>query len=60
MWWIVVIVSIGAIPLASHMAHARGRSPRAWAWTAVIIGPLAPLVLVILGKADDEHPAPAN
>jgi hypothetical protein len=49
---IYFIVSIGSIALAGHMARARNRSSQAWLWTAVLIGPLAPLALVFLGKLD--------
>jgi hypothetical protein len=55
--WLVFIVSIGSIPLASHMAFERNRSSRIWAWIAVLVGPLAPLALAVLGDA--RHPAPA-
>jgi hypothetical protein len=57
MWWVIFIVSIASIPLAGEMARERGRSFRAWLWTAALIGPIAPLALAILG---DKHPAPAN
>ncbi|GLH76385.1 hypothetical protein SSBR45G_12930 [Bradyrhizobium sp. SSBR45G] len=50
-WWIFVIVSIGSIPLASAMAIERNRSARRWLWTAAMVGPLAPLALLILGDA---------
>ena len=46
------IVSIGSIALAGHMARARNRSFKTWLWTAALIGPLAPLALVFLGKLD--------
>jgi ABC-type iron transport system FetAB permease component len=51
MWWVVLIVSIGSIPLAMEMARKRARSPRAWFWIAFLVGPLAPLALLILGEA---------
>jgi hypothetical protein len=47
---LVLIVSIGSIPLAVRMARLRARSPRVWFWIAFLIGPLAPLVLVMLGR----------
>jgi hypothetical protein len=50
------VISVGSIALAGHMAHARNRSSRTWLWTAVLIGPLAPLVLVCLGKLDGAGP----
>jgi len=56
--WFVFIVSIGSILLASHMALERNRSSRTWAWIAVLVGPLAPLALAVLGDA--KHLAPAN
>ena len=57
MWWLFQLASLAAIPLAARMACDRSRSARAWAWIAVLIGPLAPLVLVILGET--KHPVPA-
>jgi hypothetical protein len=51
MSWFVVIVSILSIPLSAVMAEERERSPRAWAWTAGAVGPLAPLLLLLLGQA---------
>jgi hypothetical protein len=50
------VVSVGSIALAGHMARARNRSSRTWLWTAVLIGPLAPLVLIFLGKPDGAGP----
>ena len=58
MSWLVVIVSIGSIVLATEMARERARSPRVWFWIAFLVGPLAPLALLVLGEA--KHPAPAN
>jgi hypothetical protein len=57
-WWIFVIVSIGSIPLASAMAHERNRSSRRWFWAAVVVGPVAPLALLIVGDA--RRPAQVN
>ncbi|SFO66838.1 hypothetical protein SAMN05216330_10470 [Bradyrhizobium sp. Ghvi] len=48
-FWLFVIISIGSIPLAGAMARERSRSSRAWFWIAVVVGPLAPLMLLILG-----------
>lgn len=50
-FWLFVIISIGSVPLAGAMARERSRSSRAWLWIAVVVGPLAPLVLLILGEA---------
>jgi hypothetical protein len=58
MYWFIVIVSLISIPLSAAMAEERERSPRAWAWTAAVIGPLAPLLLLLLGQA--KRSAPAN
>jgi len=57
MSWLFVIVSIGSIPLAGAMARERARSPRVWLWIAALIGPLAPLALLILGKTRRRAPA---
>jgi hypothetical protein len=58
MYWFIVIVSILSIPLSAVMAEERERSPRAWAWTAAAVEPLAPLLLLLLGQA--KRSAPAN
>jgi hypothetical protein len=57
-WWTFVIVSTGSIPLASAMARERNRSPKRWLWTVVVVGPLAPLALLIL--SDARRPAQVN
>jgi hypothetical protein len=56
-WWLFVIVSIASIPLAGAMARERNRSSKRWLGIAVAVGPLAPLLLAILG---DRRPAPAR
>jgi hypothetical protein len=56
-WWVVQLLLLAPIPLAAEMARERRRSQRAWAWTAVLIGPLAPLLLAGLGDAADSTPA---
>jgi len=58
MWWFVFIISIASILACRKMAQERARSFRIWLWIAAFAGPLAPLVLLILGDA--EHPARAN
>ena len=57
-YWLFVTLSIGSIPLAGAMARERARSPRAWFWIAVVVGPLAPTALLILGDA--KRPASVN
>ena len=57
-FWLFVIISLGSIPLAGAMARERNRSSRAWFWVAVAVGPLAPLLLLLLGHA--RRPAAAN
>jgi NO-binding membrane sensor protein with MHYT domain len=55
MWsWIFIIACLTSIALADHMARVRGRSPRAWFWIAALVGPLAPLALLILGRRSEE------
>jgi hypothetical protein len=56
-YWVFVIASLGSIPLAGEMARERNRSSRRWLWIAVAVGPLAPVMLAILG---DKRPAPAT
>lgn len=51
MSWLILIVSIASIPLAGEMARERARSRKAWLWIAALVGPLAPLALLILGEA---------
>jgi hypothetical protein len=55
MYWLIVIVSTLSIPLSAVMAEERERSPRAW--TAAVVGPLAPLLLLLLGQAKQSVPA---
>ena len=57
-FWLFVIVSFGSIPLAGAMARERNRSSRVWLLVAVAVGPLAPLLLLILGDA--KRPAAVN
>lgn len=57
-FWLFVIISIASIPLAGAMARERNRSSKRWLWIAVAVGPLAPLVLLILGDAT--NPASAS
>jgi len=56
---IILIVSLASLPLAANMARARGRSPRLWFWIAFLVGPLAPLLLAMLGRRDGEASTPA-
>lgn len=57
MWWSIVIVSIASMPLAAEMAQKRERSTRFWFWIAFLVGPFAPLLLVLLGRATGAVPA---
>jgi hypothetical protein len=50
-WWVVQLLLLATIPLAAEMAAERQRSPRRWAWTAAMLGPLAPVMLAVLGDA---------
>jgi hypothetical protein len=50
-WWVFQLLLLATIPLAAEMARERRRSPRRWAWTAVVVGPFAPLLLALLGDA---------
>ena len=44
---VTLVALIGSMILAGHIAERRGRSVKAWTWTAAFIGPLAlPLVLL--------------
>jgi hypothetical protein len=57
MWWLIFIVSLASIPLSTEMARERERSSRIWFWIAFFVGPLAPLVLLLLGQAKRSVPA---
>ena len=57
-YWLLVIISIGSLPLAGAMARERNRPFRKWLWIAVAVGPLAPLALLLLGDA--KRPAAAS
>jgi hypothetical protein len=56
-WWVFVIVMIGSIPLAGAMARERNRPSKRWLGIALIVGPIAPLLLLVLG---DRRTAPAK
>lgn len=57
MSWFLLIVCLASIPLASEMARERGRSRRVWFWVAFLTGPMAPLVLLLLGDLRRSIPA---
>jgi hypothetical protein len=58
MWsWIIVIVSLALIPLSVEMARERRRSPKVWFWIALLVGPLAPLALLLFGQPKRSVPA---
>jgi hypothetical protein len=54
MWWLFVILSLASIPLSTEMARERERSPRLW--IALLVGPLVPLVLLLVGQARRSQP----
>jgi hypothetical protein len=56
-WWVFVVVMLGSIPLAGAMARERDRPSKRWLCIAVAVGPLAPLLLLVLG---DWRSAPAR
>jgi hypothetical protein len=51
MSWLFLVVCFASIPLAAEMARERGRSRKLWFWGAFVVGPLAPLALLLLGDA---------
>jgi hypothetical protein len=53
-WLIFQLLALATVPAAYDMARDRGRSTTAWLWMASIFGPLALLVLLVLGKRDCE------
>ena len=54
MWLIIQRVSIAAMPAVYDMARNRDRSTRAWLGTALIIGPLALMALLVLGRRNSD------
>lgn len=50
-WLLMAVVTLALMLMSRDMAHARGRSTRAWLWIAALTGPLplAPLLLYALG-----------
>jgi phage-related holin len=46
-WALVVLLMIQVV--TGEMARSRGRSVPAWAGWAAVIGPLAPLLLLVVG-----------
>jgi hypothetical protein len=48
--WLFLIISLASIPLSAEMARERDRSKRVWFWIAFLVGPLAPLALLLLGQ----------
>jgi hypothetical protein len=58
MWtWTLIVGSLASIALAVDMARLRGRSASIWFWIAFLVGPLAPLALLILGESKRRSPA---
>jgi hypothetical protein len=57
MVWLIVIVSLASVPLSVEMARGRERSAQLWFWIAFLVGPLAPLMLLVLGRAKRSVPA---
>jgi hypothetical protein len=55
LWVIFQIVSIASMPAVYDMARHRGRSGRAWLYIALIFGPLAILVLLVLGTSGERR-----
>jgi hypothetical protein len=52
MWLLIVVASLASVSLAGHVAESRGRSVKFWVWVAVVVGPLAlPILLLIDSRA---------
>jgi len=55
-YWVLLFVvpTVALAMLSEQMARARGRSVKAWVWTAALTGPLplAPLALYLLGRRE--------
>ena len=57
MSWFIFIVYLASVPLSAEMARERGRSQRFWYGLAVVVGPFAPLALLLLGDSRQSVPA---
>jgi len=57
MMWVFLAICFLSIPLATEMARERGRSRRVWFWASFLVGPLAPIALLLLGDARRSIPA---
>jgi formate hydrogenlyase subunit 3/multisubunit Na+/H+ antiporter MnhD subunit len=49
-WLIFQLIAMATMPAAYNMARDRRRSTKAWLSLALIFGPLALLVLLVLGR----------
>ena len=47
-WTLLVVLIIQVV--TGEMARSRGRSVHTWAGRAAVIGPLAPLLLLVVGR----------
>ena len=45
-----VFATVASMFLAGKMASSRHRSAKAWVWIAFFFGPIAPLMLCVLGS----------
>ena len=58
----LLLIFVGSMFLAGRLAECRGRSFKAWAWIAAVIGPLALPALWLLpnrhGADGDSSPGP--
>lgn len=56
-WLILQLLAIAAMPAAFDMAQDRGRLTHRWLWVTLMIGPLALVLLAMLGRAVRAVPA---
>ena len=54
MWLFIQLAWMALMPLAHRMARTRGRSTRSWLEATLVLGPLAILALLFLGKRNRE------
>jgi hypothetical protein len=59
-WQIFALVSLASMPATYDMARDRGRSTDAWLGAAMLVGPLALLALLLLGKRRTSKPGRAS
>jgi hypothetical protein len=50
-----ILVTLASMYLAGAIANRRGRSVRVWVWIAVLAGPFAPALLLLLPPPQSQN-----